>query len=137
MGRTRRAVGPSWHLTLEAWTPPSCNRLWKAGHWSVGHRLKRDAAAVVAVALLLAAPPVPRATGRRRVGVAVTVSGRSGLPDPDNLWKVLLDALVAHGLVVDDSSAWCELGGVTVGRAAARRTVITLEDIGSRTSTGS
>jgi Holliday junction resolvase RusA-like endonuclease len=133
MGRTAKAtldpaVSP-WLLLVDDWTPPSVNKLWKAPHWSVGHRLKRIAADTIAVALLRASRPIPKATARRRVGIAVRVAGRGGMPDPDNVLKVTLDALKANGMIVDDSARWCEVGTVTVARGPDRFTMISLEDI--------
>lgn len=121
------AKSPGVHnLAVEGWTPPSVNRLWKQ-HWSVGHRLKKDAAARVFCAAVTGS--VGAAYGKRRVGVTVTVAGRGGMPDPDNVLKVLLDALVANGLLVDDSARWCEIGEVAVVRGAAKRTDVVLQDI--------
>ena len=61
------------------------------------------------------------------MNVLVTAPGR--LPDPDNLLKSLLDALVHAKLLVDDSAAWVELGEVRVERGGHRKTVVTLEDL--------
>jgi len=117
------------HLfVLDAWSPPSVNRLL-AAHWATAARIKRAVKDQVAVARLTATEPIPDATGKRRVKIAVTVAGRSGMPDPDNVLKCLMDALKANRLIVDDSARWCEVGAVDVGRGKARRTVIILEDI--------
>jgi hypothetical protein len=49
--------------------------------------------------------------------------------DPDGIWKSLCDALVAAGLLVDDSARWCELGSFTQTRGAAKATRIVLTDL--------
>lgn len=119
----RRAV-----LDIENWNPPSVNRLLKV-HWAIANRIKKHAKAHVWHAAVVSRPPVTAATGRRRVSVRVTVAGRGGVPDPDNILKALFDALKHNGLIVDDSATWLEIGEVTVERGKARRTVVTLEDI--------
>jgi Holliday junction resolvase RusA-like endonuclease len=110
-------------LTIPEWSPTPLNRLLSR----VRARIKgkqTDRLVVVAHAL---AQDVPRAKCKRRVSVRVTAPGR--LPDPDNLLKSLLDALVAARLLVDDSAAWIELGQVKVERGPRRQTVVTLEDL--------
>ena len=49
--------------------------------------------------------------------------------DPDASWKVILDACVAAGRLVDDGPQWCELGPVNYGRGPKRATTIILEEI--------
>ncbi len=115
-------------LTIDGWCPPSLNKLLQA-HWSDALRIKRAAYAEIAVAKLLARPGVPDAAGRRRVGLAVTVAGPGGMPDPDNILKCLIDGLMHARLLVDDAAEFCEIGDVTVSRGKAKRTIITLEDI--------
>lgn len=111
-------------LTIDDWRPVGLNLLLRS-HWGKRARLKRLDRETVAVYALNAR--VPRATGRRRVSVAVTTAATP--PDADNLLKSLLDALTACGLIVDDSPEWCELGAVAVARGKADRTVVTLEDL--------
>lgn len=112
-------------LRLTGWVPASVNSLF--GHWARRQRKKRFDRDMVALEAL--AQAVPMATGKRRVTVRIEVSGRAGVPDPDNVLKSLLDALVRSGLLVDDSGDWCELAGVTVTRGQQTVTVVTLEDV--------
>jgi hypothetical protein len=49
---------------------------------------------------------IPRAAGRRRVSLVITLAPGRRAPDPDVVWKSLLDALTACGLLVDDSARW-------------------------------
>ena len=116
----------AWTVEIPDWTPPPLNKLMRM-HWGVAARHKRAVYGLIDV--MLWKHRVPRAEGRRRVSVAVTVAGRSGIPDADGILKLLLDGLVRCGALVDDSAKWCELGAVTVDRGPARSTRITLEDI--------
>jgi Holliday junction resolvase RusA-like endonuclease len=118
-----------WVLSIPNWTPPSVNRLWKASHWSVGHRIKQQVGRTIYGAWLVSRPAVMCATGKRRVSVAVTVAGRGGMIDPDNALKTLLDGLVKNHLLVDDSARYCEIGVVRVERGKEKGTVVTLEDL--------
>lgn len=115
-------------LTIPDWYPCSDNRLVGA-HWSrVRARKRIDADMVAAYALR---DRVPRATGRRRVGLRVEVPPSRGTPpDPTNLLKSCLDALVKAGLLVDDSGQWCEVLPPVVTAGEALVTRITLEDVG-------
>ena len=77
---------------------------------------------------------VPKASGKRRVSVTILqpASTPGRMPDPDNLLKSLLDALVQAGMLVDDSSKWLTQGKVEILReptVAALETVIEFEDI--------
>lgn len=125
--RAVTATGTRWAIAMDGFVPPSVNRLL-ALHWARAQKVKQSVYAHVAVARHLAGA-IPDATCTRRVSVAVTVSGRSGLPDPDNILKCLVDALVHNRLLVDDAAAWCRIGDVSVARGPATRTVVTLEDV--------
>lgn len=114
-------------LTIEDWTPPSVNMLLKV-HWSKAAGIKKEVKRRIWIAAI-GSPCLMVATGKRRVGIAVTVAGRGGMPDPDNILKCLMDALTANRLIMDDSAAYVEIGKVTVERGQFKRTVISLEDI--------
>lgn len=116
-----------WEIVMHGYVPPSVNRLFKL-HWAQAQRVKQGVYAEVAVARHLAGA-IPDATCTRRASIEVTVAGRGGLPDPDNILKCLIDALVHNRLLVDDAAAWMRIGDVTVARGPVTRTVITLEDI--------
>ncbi len=116
----------AWTVEIPSWAPPSLNRLLRL-HWAKAGRLKKRVYHTVAVACFAAR--VPQAKGKRRVSLSVVVTGQTGIADPDNLWKVLLDACVACGALVDDSAQWCALGEVKVERGKTRSTCITLEDL--------
>ncbi len=110
-------------LVIPDWTPVSVNVIMRL-HWSRrNRRLKADADVVGAYALIAA---TPFALAKRRVTLTFHVPAKR-LPDPDNLLKSCLDALVKNGLLVDDSSQWCDVTARVV--RGPRQTVITLEDV--------
>lgn len=113
-------------LTIPNWQPTRTNTLMNC-HWATRARFKRNDAALVTVASHEAGIPV--ATGKRRVGLHLTLGPRQRAADPDAYWKSLLDALVHAGLLVDDNRQNVELSPVTFGRGHARATTITLEDL--------
>ena len=113
-------------LTVDGWHPYRLNQLIGV-HWGTRSKRKRIDRAAVALAARIAS--VPPATGKRCVSLLLTMAPRQRRPDPDALWKSLLDALVRCGLLVDDGAAWCELGPVTFDRGPRRRTVVVLEDL--------
>lgn len=65
------------------------------------------------------------------IAVRYPLKRRGKMPDPDNLLKVLLDALVTDRWLHDDSSQWCVFT-VSVGRSEDVRqvtTFLTLKEI--------
>jgi hypothetical protein len=112
-------------LVIDDWQPHRLNRLLGC-HYGTRSRRKRFDREVVALEAL--SRRIPPASDCRRVDVTVTLAPRQRAGDPDGWWKSLLDALVAAGLLVDDSARWCELGEVRFERGRKRRTTITLTD---------
>lgn len=113
-------------LTIPGYIPCGVNELLRV-HWSKRRRLKLECRELVGH--YSREQGIPRAEGKRRVSLSFTLSGRGKVKDDDNVRKVLSDALVAAGLLVDDAPAWVEWGPVTWGRGAARGTVVVLEDL--------
>lgn len=112
-------------FTIPGFRPATINELTKKGnHFSASRLKKRDRLAVA-----LHSRHVPKAIRRRRVSVEVTLAGRMRVVDPDALHKSTLDALVAAGLLVDDSPAWVEIGPMVQIRGAAKATRIILDDL--------
>lgn len=114
-----------WQVHIPDFHPARLNQL--LGHHYRRGRLKRDDAMLVAHHLVQAR--VPRATGKRRVSLRLTLAPRQRAGDPDAYWKSLLDALVRCGALVDDNRHWCELGPVTFERGTRLETVIILEEV--------
>lgn len=117
----------SYEIVIPDWTPTLTNQLLKASHWAQAHRLKEADARLVGVYARLSG--VPRASGPRRVDLAVRGWRVGNLPDRDAFWKSLLDALVLCGMLVNDDPARCLLGGVDVTRSKTRETRIRLHDL--------
>lgn len=115
------------HLHIDAWHPARLNELLNA-HWSQRGRRKREDRDIIAAESL--AQGIPRAAGRRRVELAITLAPRQRAADPDAYWKSLLDGMVKAGLLTDDNRQGCELGSVRFARGARRATEIIITDIG-------
>jgi Holliday junction resolvase RusA-like endonuclease len=115
-----------WKIEIPLWRPATVNDMTKRGnHWSRAARLKQRDLEMIACYSIVA--KVPEATRKRRVGLEI-VQPIGRFPDPDNVWKSLLDALVLLGLLRDDSAKWCELAPPVFTRGPGR-TVITLTDL--------
>jgi hypothetical protein len=120
------APGAVYRLEICGWTPTLVNELLHA-HPMRAATLKRSDRDLVRGYAFVAG--IPAALGKRRVSVELHGWPRGRLPDPDAVWKSLLDALVAAGLLVDDSARWCEPVPPTFVRSPRRRTVVTLESV--------
>src|SRR5438045_2981311 len=90
---------PTFLLVIPCWRPPLANH-WRGRHWSVAHRLRKQATQLLGAYAL--AQRVPPATGQRRVSVEIVLAPRQRQPDRDAFDKLLLDSLVAAGLLLDD-----------------------------------
>jgi hypothetical protein len=111
---------PNFHPTL-------LNRVI-GRHWIALHRAKAHDACMYQLTALQQG--IPRAAGPRKVHLTVSGWSRGGrLPDADAALKVLLDALVQAGLLLDDGP--CGLvGSVQVQYLRGpRHTTIRLEDV--------
>jgi hypothetical protein len=122
--RQRAEVGHV--LVIEGWHPCRLNQLVGC-HWGTRSKRKRLDREVIALEALV--QKIPKALGKRRISLVLTLAPRQRAGDPDSAWKSLLDALVAAGLLVNDSHLWCELGEVRFERGKAQRTVIVLTDL--------
>jgi Holliday junction resolvase RusA-like endonuclease len=96
-------------VRINQWHPATTNQLMK----SVGARirLKKRDRKVVGDFLRVEAR-IPMATGKRRVGIKIHLEPGQRRADPDSYFKSLMDALVAHGLLKNDSPDWCEVSPV-------------------------
>jgi hypothetical protein len=126
--REPRLPAPSetHRLVIPAWAPARLNQ-WDGRHWSVRARLKTFDRNMVATYALKAA--LPRATGKRRVTVTITLGASQRACDPDAYTKSLADALVHCGLLRNDSREWVEWMPFRFERGAERATAIELMDI--------
>lgn len=111
-------------LHIANWLPATVNQLLHAGRW--GWKLKKaDRERVALHAKLVGVPP---AAGKRRVTLTLTMGHRMRTPDPDGVWKSVLDALVKCGALLDDRKECVELAPVRFERAKTKATTILLED---------
>ncbi len=88
-------------LRIERWRPPLANQ-WRGAHWSKAHKLRTEM-----MSLLWAyarSQGVPPATTRRKVSLAICLAPKQKVPDADSMDKLLLDALVGCGLLLDDGA---------------------------------
>lgn len=113
-------------LVLDNYHPLSVNKLLST-HPHRRSKIKRAEYDVIAGEALR--QRITKAATKRRVTIRCEGWPRGTVPDSDNLRKCFFDALVAAGLLIDDSPAWCEQGPLDVVRAKGWRTVIVLEDV--------
>ncbi len=115
-----------WHVHLPRWHPARLNQ-WDGRHWAVRAKAKRFDRDLVAACVTGAG--VPKATGKRRVSLTITLGYRQRGADPDAYWKSTLDALVHCGALVNDSRQWVELGEVEYVRGTVPATTISLKEV--------
>jgi Holliday junction resolvase RusA-like endonuclease len=113
-------------LTLHNYHPPTINELL-SGHWSKGARLKKRCVGIVWASCV--EQKLTKATGKRMVAIEITTNKAGRRADPDAYYKSTLDALVKCGMLVDDSSQWCEHAQTLVRFGDKNETVILLTDI--------
>lgn len=112
-------------LVIYGWHPSKLNQLM--GHWAQAARLKKADREKIAV--VAATQGIAKADGKRKVHLRIVLGKGQRAGDVDCYWKSTLDALVAAGLLVDDSRKWCEIAPAEFERSAVKATVITLTDI--------
>lgn len=103
------AIG--WSFTLPI-SPPSQNEAVSAnrGPARFAYAKRRDHWRML-LSLAKNTHSIPVASGRRRVLITRLYHGRQKVRDPSNLaggCKMVLDAMVSCGLLVDDAEAWIE-----------------------------
>ena len=113
-------------LEIPRWRPALLNELMRSVRDKI--RLKKlDREMVCAYAWQA---KIPKATGKRRVSLHVTLGKRMQEFDYDAPWKSLNDAMKHAGLIVDDSVQYVEQGPVTFSRDWLDwGTRITVEDL--------
>lgn len=119
----------TWTLALPM-VPMSMNVRERKSHWIRAKELQQI---TTAVATLASEQRIPAALGRRSVRVTIHKTKRSRVADDpanrDSRAKSILDAMVATGLLLDDSDRWLEWEHVHEGeKRDALETVIELRD---------
>ena len=113
-------------ITIPGYLPTPLNVLMRRHYQRRAATMRKEAELVVHY---LRSGSSTAAVGKRRVSLLLTLQGQDKVRDPDANWKVILDACVSSGRLVDDGPKWCELGSVNYGRGPKRATTIILEDI--------
>lgn len=127
-GRPKREPGApllTHMIHIQGWQAVTVNELLAAGRWAWTLK-KKDRKRIAAHVALLGLPP---ATGKRRVTLTLTMGKRQRTPDPDGVFKSLLDALVHAKMLVDDNKEGLQLMPVRFERGAEKATTILLEDM--------
>ena len=112
-------------ITIPNWRPSRDNEL-EQGHWRTKHKLKSADATMIAT--YAKAADIPKATGKRRVSLQITLGYRQRKADPLAYCKSLLDALKRCGMLIDDSGKFMEWGGCEYNRNGEARTTIILDE---------
>lgn len=117
----------AWTITIPGWHPPAAND-WVGHHWSRKHKLRKEATDFLSTYARLA--EAPKAAGARRVRLELAGWEHGGpFPDEDAYDKLLLDALVNAGLLVDDDAKGL-VGRVEVRfERGPKTTTLILEDV--------
>lgn len=110
---------------IPGWRPARLNELL-GKHWAVAQRRKNADAQRLLVELQN--HRVPKATGKRKVILLWGLAKGERTPDPDGVWKSLLDGLVRAGALVDDNALGVFCAPVQFVRGT-KGIVLTLEDI--------
>src|SRR4051794_30798006 len=102
-------MGTCYRITIPAWIPPTVNELLR-GTRRDRIRLAKEARQLVGGYALQA--QVPPASCKRRVRLVIILPRGRRFPDVDAPFKSTLDALVACGVLRNDSHVWAELAPV-------------------------
>ena len=116
---------PTWTIDIPRFHPTPLNKL--LGSWRRAGRLKKADREMIGTYARLAG--VPRATGKRRVSLMLTLAKGQRACDPDSPWKSVLDSLVACGLLLDDRRQTVEIGAIEFVRGPQSATRIILDDL--------
>lgn len=118
-------------LRLPGFIPTTVNELMR----SVGKRIRAKRGDRDLVIFYSRLQGIPAAQGKRRVDVTIT-KPNGKFPDPDAIFKSLLDALVHARMLLDDDAEHVVLGPITFERGE-RSTLVVLEDIDTEQKKGS
>lgn len=113
-------------IHIPRWHPVTLNRLMNSHPMSRSRLKLADLQMIGAYAVKA---KVPKATGRRRLEIVITLGKGQRAPDPDAYFKVTNDALVRLGFLRDDSRTWLDLMPVRYERAIEKATTLILTEI--------
>ena len=115
----------TYTVAIPNWHPTRLNTLLNL-HWAAANRMKHSDAQVIGVYCYQC--KVPKAAGKRRVGLEIILGKGQRGGDPDAYFKVVCDALVRLGYLKDDNRQWLDLEPVKYSRGM-KATVITITDL--------
>lgn len=103
-------------------------------HWKRKETFKKQLADLLGIYARMAGVPLTTPAYRpvRRLHMLCVYGTAQRLPDPDNLYKLTLDALTRCRVIVDDGPEWCDCERPTLQRGAQTHTVFTVRDLAVR-----
>jgi len=113
-----------WTFCVPDWMPTPLNKLL-GSHWGTASKRKKGDRELVE----FYGRGIPAATRKRRVSLLIVLPPKKRACDPDAMNKSLWDALVASGLLKNDSHLWVEQGPIEFARGKSLTTFVTLEDV--------
>lgn len=117
-------VGRCWTLEIDGWRPERLNVIIR--HWVKSKQAKDEAIKMFSLAAQLA--DCPAATSKR--AIHLRLEGFRVKPDADAFDKVVLDALVRSGLLLNDDSAGLHgRMGFEAVLGKERRTILLIGDV--------
>jgi len=115
----------SYEIHIPNWHPTPLNKMLNS-HWAASRRMKLADAQMIAVYANKAS--VPKALGKRSVGLIISYAKGQRSCDPDAYYKSTLDALVKTGYLKNDSAAWVSFEQPEFRRSEMSTTII-LKDV--------
>lgn len=119
-------TSPIHRITILHWRPATLNKLMRG---KIKDRIKYRQVDHAMVAGYAHKEGVPRALGKRRVSLEITLTGKQKEFDVDSPWKGLFDALVSCGQLLGDTVHLVQIGELSFTRGTEPKTVILLEDL--------
>lgn len=108
-------------LHIPNWHPTPINKLLN-NHWAKAAILKREDCKMIGA--YAHKRKIPKALGKRSVGLHITLGKGQRACDPDAYWKTTLDALVRLGYLTDDNRQGVELMPVEFKRGKMASTIV-------------
>ena len=118
-------IGKIQTLAIPGFHPVSVNTLLSL-HYFSRSKVKRSQQEIVG--FYAREQKIEPAAGKRLVSIVCKGWRQGGIPDEDNIKKVLLDNLASLGLLVDDSPKWCH-SVASIERSKEWETIVALENI--------
>lgn len=128
--KLERTVEPAppgrYIISIPNFHPTTLNKLLTSHHMAA-HRMKAADTQMIGVYAYIA--KVPKAAGKRRLEIVITLAPGQRGADNDAYFKVCLDSLVSLSLLKDDNRQQLELEPVRYERGAAKATTLILTEL--------